>query len=59
MSVEEIFVINQIIVVTELHESFVGVALTKSAQSRMGQPVKRPPQNLMLGPSHIDKHTSV
>lgn len=48
MTVEEVFIFIQTVVVADLHQRLVGVAVSEFSQTSPGQPIQGPPQNLMV-----------
>lgn len=48
MTVEEVFVFVQAVVVTDFHQGLMGVALSKLAETGPGQPIQGPPQDLVV-----------
>lgn len=59
MSVEEVLVVRQRVVVAQLHDGLVGGALPQPPEPRVGQPLQRPPQDLVPHPAHVDGHAAV
>ena len=56
VSVEEVLVVIQAVVVAYLHDGLVGVAVPQLAQPCPGQPVQRPPQDFVEEASHVESH---
>lgn len=48
MSVEEVFIFIQTVVIADLHQGLVGVALSELSQTSPGQPIQGPPQNFVV-----------
>lgn len=59
MSVEEILVVRQRVVVAQLSDGLVRVAVSQPAQPGVRQPFKRPPQYFVLDAAHVDAHPPV
>ena len=59
MAVEKVLVVHEIIVVAELHQGLVRVALPKAAEFRVGKSVQRSPEDLVLCPADVEQHPPV
>lgn len=58
VSVKEVLVVSQAVVVAYLHDGVVGVAVPQLAQSCPRQPVQRPPQDLVEESSDVESHST-
>ena len=56
MAVEEVLVLDQTVVITELHDGIVVAAVPESAEPGVGEPLQRAPQHLVLHPAHVEDH---
>lgn len=54
MPVEEVLVLLQVVVITDLHEGVVCVAVSELTQPGPRQPVQGPPENLVGQPPHVE-----
>lgn len=59
VSVEEILVVGQRVVVAQLGDCLVGVAVSQPAQPSVWEPLQRPPQYLVLDAAHVYAHPPV
>jgi hypothetical protein len=53
MTVEEILVVDEGVVIAEFADGLVRVAVSKSSQARVWEPLQRPPQHFMFDTPHI------
>ena len=56
MAVEEVLVLDQTVVITELHDGIVVAAVPEPAEPGVGKPLQRAPQHLVLHPAHVEDH---
>lgn len=56
VSVEEVLVVIQAVVVAYLHDRVVGIAVPQFAQPCAGQPVQRPPQDFVEEAPDVQSH---
>ena len=59
MPVEEVLVLDQRVVVAQLHDGVVIVALPQPAKPRVRQPFQSSPQHFVLHSAHIENHSPV
>jgi len=59
MPVEEVLVVHQVVIVAQLHQGVVAVALPQPAQPRVRQMFQCPPQHLVLRAAHVQDDPSV
>lgn len=59
MPVEEVLVVGQRVVVTQVGDRLVRVAVAQPAQPSVRQPLERPPQYFVLDATHVYAHTPV
>ena len=57
--VEEVLVVHEVVVVAQLHEGVVAVALPEAAQSGVRQVFQSPPQNFVLRAADVQDHPTV
>lgn len=54
MPVEEVLVLLQVVVIADLHEGVMRVAVSELTQPGPWQPVQGPPENLVGQPPHVE-----
>lgn len=59
MSIEEVLILRQVVVIANLHQCLVGDALSQAAQSCSRQSVQRPPADLVFDTAHVEHHSAV
>ena len=59
MAVKEVFILNEGVVITKLHDGVMVGAVPEPAQAGVGQSLQCPPEHLVLHPAHIEDDTSV
>ena len=59
VAIEEVLILDEAVVVAELHDGVVVVALPQAAQPRVRQPLQRPPEHFVLHSPYIENHSSV
>ena len=59
VSVEEVLVVDQWVIVAQFDDGLVTVAVPQTAQSGVRQPLQRPPEDLMTDAAHVDADAAV
>ena len=59
VTVEEVLVLDEAVVVAQLHDGVVALAVAEAAKPCVGQPLQRPPQHLVLHASNVQDHSAV
>ena len=59
MSVEEVLVVHQRVVVAQFDDGLVGGAVTQPTQSGVRKPFQRPPENFVPDAAHVDADASI
>ena len=59
MAVEKVLILDEAVVVAELHDGVVRGAVAQAAEPRVRQPLQRPPQHLVFHAAHVEDHAAV